>query len=215
MTPWCDGCLLNRIWRGLTPPESCVRRRDFIKVIACSAAAWPLAARPQAVRAERQGRIPKIGLLNYAPFWNPLLEALRELGYVENQNLIVEYRPPRDKSERLSVLAAELVDHHVDVIVTFGAVATLAARAATTTTPIVMIGVGDPLGTGLVPSLARPGANITGNTIFGAELGAKRLEMLREMIPSVARVGFLWNSSNPANELHFDEVRRGAATFGI
>jgi putative tryptophan/tyrosine transport system substrate-binding protein len=108
-----------------------------------------------------------------------------------------------------------LVHSGVDVIVTFGAVATMAARSATTSTPIVMIGVGDPLGTGLVPSLARPGGNITGNTIFGAELGAKRLELLREMIPSVTRVAFLWNSANPANALHFEEVQRGAVAFGI
>jgi putative tryptophan/tyrosine transport system substrate-binding protein len=186
-----------------------LNRRDFMAMLG-GCASLPLAA-----QAQPRGRIAKIGLLNYAPFWSPLVDALRELGYVENQNLSIEYRPPRDKSERLPVLVAELVDHHVDVIVTFGAVVTLAARSASTTTPIVMIAVGDPLGTGLVSSLARPGANITGNTIFGAELGAKRLEMLREMIPSVSHVAFLWNSSNPANELHFDEVRRGAAIFGI
>jgi putative ABC transport system substrate-binding protein len=186
-----------------------VKRREFITLIGTAVAL------PFAVCAQPHGRIPRIGLLNYAPFWSPLIEALRELGYVENHNLTIEYRLPRDKSERLSVLAAELVDHQVDVIVTFGAVATLAARSTTTTIPIVMIGVGDPLGTGLVPSLARPGANVTGNTIFGAELGAKRLEMLREMLPSVSRVAFLWNSANPANELHFHEVQRGAAAIGI
>ena len=186
-----------------------MKRREFIAALASAVVASPPA------RAQQQGKMPRIGLLNYAPFWDPLIEALRELGYVDHQNVVLEYRSPRDKSERLSVLVAELVDHHADVIVTFGAVATLAARSATTTIPIVMIAVGDPLGTGLVPSLARPGANVTGNTIFGAELGAKRLEMLREMMPSVSRVAFLWNSSNPANELHFEEVRRGAATLGI
>ena len=186
-----------------------MKRREFIAALASAVVASPPA------HAQQQGRIPRIGLLNYAPFWNPLLDALRELGYVDHQNVVLEYRQPRDKSERLSDLAVELIDHHPDVIVTFGAVATLAARSATTTIPIVMIAVGDPLGTGLVPSLARPGANVTGNTIFGAELGAKRLEMLREMMPSVSRVAFLWNSSNPANELHFEEVRRGAAALGI
>jgi putative tryptophan/tyrosine transport system substrate-binding protein len=187
-----------------------MRRRDLIALIGGAVVAWPLVAHPQQTQ-----QIPKIGLLDYAPFWTPLQEALRELGYVEHQNVIFEYRPTHDKRETLSALAAELVHLPVDLIVTFGAVATLAASAATTTIPIVMIGVGDPRGIGIVPSLARPGANITGNTILGAEVGGKRLDLLRQMIPSASRVAFLWNSSNPANALHFDAIRRGAAEFGI
>jgi putative tryptophan/tyrosine transport system substrate-binding protein len=186
-----------------------MKRRKFLGVLG-GAMAWPLAA-----RAQQPKRVPKVGLLAYAPFWEPLLETLREKGYVENQNIVFVRLPAPDKPEQIKGLAVDLVRSQVDIIVTFGAVATLAARSVTTTTPIVMIGVGDPLGTGLVPSLARPGGNITGNTIFGAELGAKRLELLREMIPSVTRVAFLWNSANPANALHFEEVQRGAATFGI
>jgi putative tryptophan/tyrosine transport system substrate-binding protein len=184
-------------------------RREFVALIG-GAAAWPLIA-----RAQQPKKIPKVGLLAYAPFWQPLLETLREKGYVEDQTIVFEKRPDPDQPDRIKPLAVDLVLSQVDVIVTFGAVATLAARSATTSTPIVMIGVGDPLGTGLVPSLARPGGNITGNTIFGAELGAKRLELLREMIPSVTRVAFLWNSANPANALHLEEVQRGAAAFGI
>jgi putative tryptophan/tyrosine transport system substrate-binding protein len=186
-----------------------MKRRKFLGVLG-GAMASPLAA-----RAQQPKRVPKVGLLAYAPFWEPLLETLREKGYVENQNIVFVRLPAPDKPEQIKGLAVDLVRSQVDIIVTFGAVATLAARSVTTTTPIVMIGVGDPLGTGLVPSLARPGGNITGNTIFGAELGAKRLELLREMIPSVTRVAFLWNSANPSNELHFEEVERGAATFGI
>jgi putative tryptophan/tyrosine transport system substrate-binding protein len=186
-----------------------MKRRKFLGVLG-GAMAWPLAA-----GAQQPKRVPKVGLLAYAPFWGPLLETLREKGYVENQNIVFERLPAPDRPEQIKGLAVDLVRSQVDIIVTFGAVATLAARSVTTTTPIVMIGVGDPLGTGLVPSLARPGGNITGNTIFGAELGAKRLELLREMIPSVTRVAFLWNSANPANALHFEEVQRGAATFGI
>jgi putative ABC transport system substrate-binding protein len=187
-----------------------MQRRNFITLLGGAAAAWPLT-----VRAQQAKEIPKVGLLGYASFWQPLLETLREKGYVENQNVIFEKRLAPENSEQLAALAVELVRSQVDVIVTFGAVATLAARSATTTTPIVMIGVGDPLGTGLVQSLAHPGGNITGNTIFGAELGAKRLELLREIIPSVSRVAFLWNSANPANTLHFKEVQRGATAFSI
>jgi putative ABC transport system substrate-binding protein len=187
-----------------------IARRKLLAALAGFAAVWP-----RSVRAQKPKKIPKVGLLAYAPFWQPLLEALREKGYVDDQNIIFEMRPAPENPDRIKALAVDLVHSGVDVIVTFDGVATIAARSATTGIPIVMIAVGDPLGTGLVPSLARPGGNITGNTIFGAQLGAKRLELLREMLPSVARVAFLWNSANPANALHFEEVQRGAAAFGI
>jgi putative ABC transport system substrate-binding protein len=159
--------------------------------------------------------VPRVGLLDYAPFWEPFLQGLRDLGYVEDQNIVIEYRPTEGRRERLPELAAELVRLKVDLIVTQGAAATLAARHATTTIPIVMVGVGDPLRTGLVTSLARPGDNITGSSIMGAELGAKRLQLLTEVVPHVSRVAFLWNPANPANVLHFEDLQAGARALGV
>ena len=112
-------------------------------------------------------------------------------------------------------LAAELVRLKVDVIVTLGTPATLAAKQATTTIPIVTAGVGGPIRTGLVASLARPGGNITGNTILGPELSAKRLELLREALPKVSRVAFLWNPANPAQVIHFEDIQVGARALGV
>jgi ABC-type uncharacterized transport system substrate-binding protein len=103
----------------------------------------------------------------------------------------------------------------VDVIVTFGTPASFAAKRATTTIPIVMISIGDPVRAGLVPSLARPGGNITGNTILGPDVGAKRLQILKEAIPTVSRVAFLWNPENASNVLQFEEVRAAAPTLGV
>jgi putative ABC transport system substrate-binding protein len=117
--------------------------------------------------------------------------------------------------ERLPALAAELVQLPVDVLVTAGAVATRAAQEATTTIPIVMVAVGDPLRTGIVASLAQPGGNVTGSTILGAELSAKRLQLLHEALPTLARVAFLWNPANIANRLHFEDIVRGAEALGM
>jgi putative ABC transport system substrate-binding protein len=165
--------------------------------------------------AQRPARVPRIGLLDYAPYWEPLRQGLRELGYVEGQNLILEYRPTDGRNERLPALAAELVQLPVDVIVTSGTPATLAARDATTTIPIVMISAGDPIRNKLVASLAQPGGNITGSSIMGAELSAKRLELLREAIPTVSRVAFLWNPANLSHVTHFADIQTAANTVGV
>src|SRR5262245_65353908 len=125
-------------------------------ILALSILSVPLTAEAQAAKVYR------IGLLDYATFWDPLLQGLRDLGYVEGKNIAIESRPAQGKYDRLPYLAAELVRVKVDVIVTYGTPATRAAKEATTTVPIVMVATGDPLRTGLVSSLARPGGNITG-----------------------------------------------------
>ena len=172
-------------------------------------------AAPLAADAQPPTKVPRIGLLDYAAFWEPLRQGLRDLGYVEGQNIAFEYRPTEGRRERLPDLAAELLRLKVDVIVTYGTPGTLAAKQATTTIPIVMVGVGDPLRTGLVPSLARPGGNVTGSSQLGPELSAKRLELLKESLPKVTRVAFLWNPTNPTQVVHFEDIQVGARALGV
>jgi putative ABC transport system substrate-binding protein len=168
------------------------------------------------VRAEAQPSTPiaRIGLLTDLA-WEPLREALRDLGYVEDKNLVFELRRSDGRSERWPHLAAELVRLKVDIIVTQGTPATLAAKQETTTIPIVMVGTGDPLTTGLVASLARPRGNVTGSTQLGAGLATKRLEILKEAVPKLSRVAFLWNSSNPDQKSHFHEAQAGARSLNV
>src|SRR5262249_28670310 len=130
-------------------------------------------------------------------FWSALYDALRELGWVEGKNVVFERRFAENRVERLPVLAAELVRLHVDVIVGVGTLAPLAAMRATSTIPIVMTAAGDPVGSALVASLARPGGNVTGMSLMAPDLGGKRLELLKEILPRLARVAVLWNASNP------------------
>src|SRR5262249_1822579 len=144
-----------------TAKEWCMRRRDVIKVIAGSTVAWPLMA-----RAQQRAKIPRIGIVDDAPMWQAFRQALRQLGYVEGETVNYEYRYSEGAPERLTMAMGELVRRPVDLIATFGTPPTEAAKAATTTVPIVMIGIGDPVGTGLVASLAHPGGNLTGNTIL-------------------------------------------------
>jgi putative tryptophan/tyrosine transport system substrate-binding protein len=178
-----------------------MRRRDFIKVTVGSAAAWPLAARAQ------QSAMPVIGFLGgadpieLAPLIEALRLGLRDYGYIEGQNIAVEYRWAEGRWDRLPALAADLVRRRVAVIVTEGTPAPFAAKQATTTIPIVMAIVGNPVDTGLVSSLARPGGNITGSSFFMAELNAKRLEIMKELMPPLARAGVLRKSDNPVNPL--------------
>ena len=186
-----------------------MKRREFIALIAGAAVAWPLTARPQ-----HPAKIHRIGLLGDTS-WEPLRQSLRDLGYVEGQTIGLESRSSEGQSERWSDLATELVRLNVDIIVTLGTPATLAARTATTTIPIVMVGVGAPIKTGLILSLARPGGNITGLGQLGAELASKRLELLKETLPNISRVAFLWNSANPDQKFHLDEVQAAARALGM
>ena len=142
-------------------------------------------------------------------------QGLRELGYVEEKNLIVEYRYAEGNSERLAALAAELVHLKIDVIVTSGPPGTRAAKKATTTVPIVMAHDPDPLGSGFIASLARPGGNITGLSSLVAQLGGKRLELLRELIPKLSRVAVLGTSTNPSNVQMATEIEVAARPIGI
>src|SRR6516165_7718094 len=186
-----------------------MRRRDFIALTG-GAAAWPLAA-----RAQQQGKIPRIGIIDDAPMWNAFREGLRDLGYLEGQNIAFEYRTADGVPERLAEAATDLVRRPVDIIVTYGTPSTIAAKAATTTIPIVMIGVGDVLRTGLVQSLAHPGGNITGNTPLGPEVQPKRLQLFKAAVPALSRVVLLWNPDNASNRLTAEEVLAAAATLSM
>jgi putative ABC transport system substrate-binding protein len=163
--------------------------------------------------AQQPKKIPRIGYL-LANSSSPARESvegfrqgLRELGYVEKKNIVVEFRYAEGKVDRLPDLAAELVRLNVDLIVTAGTPAAMAAKSATSTIPIVIAGGTDPVATGLVASLARPGRNITGVTIMNAELAGKRLELLKETSPKVSRVAVLWNSTNPGVAVVFKQTK--------
>ncbi len=164
--------------------------------------------------------MPRIGYLFPGPrgFWlsiEALQRGLRELHYVEGQNIAIEYRFAEGKPELLPALAAELVRMKVDVIVAWATEATLAAKQATTTIPIVMTGVADPVKSGLVASLARPGGNVTGTTTLAADLRGKLLEMLKETVPDLSRVAVLWNGRSSAMELRVKEAEAAARALGV
>jgi putative ABC transport system substrate-binding protein len=158
---------------------------------------------------------PRIGIIDDSPVWNAFRHGLRDLGYLEGQNIAFEYRYAGGLPNRLALVAVELVHRPVDLIATFGTPPTIAAKRATTTIPIVMIGVGDPVGAGLVSSFNRPGGNITGNTILGPEVAGKRLQLLKEVIPSLSRVAFLWNPDNASHPAQLAELRVAVETLGI
>jgi putative tryptophan/tyrosine transport system substrate-binding protein len=169
-----------------------MRRREFITLLGGTAATWPLTARAQ--------QRFKIGLLDTglgATFAVPFLRKLTELGYVEGQTIIIERRSADGKPERLNDLAEDLVRQQVEVIVTAGGPAGVAAKKVTQTIPIVLGAISDPVGVGLVASLARPGGNITGNSLMAPDLSAKRLDILHTLAPGISRFAILWDSSNP------------------
>jgi putative tryptophan/tyrosine transport system substrate-binding protein len=144
-----------------------------------------------------------------------LLQGLRDLGYVEGQNLTIEWRYSEGKAERFADLAADLVRLPVDVIVTMSTPAALAAKQATQTIPVIMVYVADPVGTGLVASLARPGSNLTGVSDMATDLSAKRLELLKEAVPTLSRVAVLWNAADPGMVLRFREIEAAARVLDV
>jgi len=191
-----------------------VRRREFIAG-ASAAAAWPLAARAQ------QPAMPVIGYLNFGspesdtPRLTGLRRGLNQTGYVEGRNFLVEYRWAGNQADRLPALAADLVQLRVAAIVSPGLVATRAAKAATTSIPIVFVVGADPVQLGLVASLNRPGGNLTGFNVFVSELGAKGLALLHELIPSVSTIGVLENPNSPVSELMTRDVLAAAPVIGV
>ena len=190
-----------------------MRRREFIALIG-GAAAWPLAA-----RAQQSSRAYRIGWLQPAPIPDGWLKAFRqglqEFNYVEGKNLIIEYRWGDGNFDRLPEMAAELVRLNVDVLVSGNTAALLALQKATRTIPIVMLSTGDPLGVGLAASLARPGGNITGLSLMVPEASGKRLELLREVVPNLARIMALSNPENAMEVLELQEAQAAAQTFGL
>jgi ABC-type uncharacterized transport system substrate-binding protein len=178
-----------------------------------------LLSAPLTADAQTPAKIPRIGIIGDwpedSPNWGVFRQGLRELGYVEGQNIAIEWRFTGGKLDRLADTATELVRLKMDIIVTIGTPATRAAMQATTTIPIIMVSVGDPLRAGLVASLARPGGNVTGSTLLGPELSPKRLQILQETLPTASRVAFLWNPTNPANVLHFEDIQAGARALGV
>jgi ABC-type uncharacterized transport system substrate-binding protein len=195
-----------------------LKRRAFISLLGGAAAAWPLTARAQ------QGAIPVIGYFNsatpevFSGYLPALRRGLKESGYVESENVAIEYRWAENQPERLPELAADLVRRQVKVIAAMGAPASLAAGRATATIPIVFGVPEDPVRLGLVASLARPGGNATGINFFSAELAAKRLELLRQLVPSINRVAVLLNPAEPtiaAANLRDVEAAASAMTVQI
>jgi putative ABC transport system substrate-binding protein len=191
-----------------------VKRRQFITLIGSAAAAWPLAAYGQQSKVARMGAL-YIGTADAESFKKELREGLRELGYVEGQNIAFEFRSAEGQLNRLPELAADLVRLKVDVIVTLYVPPSLAAKQATREIPIVVI-VGDPVETGIVPSLARPGGNITGVSLMASALHGKSVELFRDMLPSVRRVGVLGHATNPVfAKAMLDEVLLAGGPTGI
>ena len=191
-----------------------MRRREFITLVGGAAAAWPLAARAQ------QAAMPVVGFLNTrVPGADPLLLAavrrgLKETGYVEGQNLTIEYRWAYNQYDRLPALAADLVSHRVSVIAAIGSPSAPAAKAKTTTIPIVFIIGFDPVEVGLVTSLNRPGCNLTGVTVLGVELGSKR-ELLHELAPTANIIAALVNPNTPAAKTQSTDLQTAARSLGL
>ena len=187
-----------------------MNRRELIALLAGAAAA-PGTARAQ----QRPRKIPRIGIIDDGAIWKPFRDALREAGYIEGQTIAFETRAADGNPNRLSTAAAELVRLPVDLIATYGTPASRAAKAATSTIPIVMISVGDPVAAGLVQSLAHPGGNITGNTILAPELAPKRLQLIKEIIPSASRTALLWNPDNVSSGVNLEQLRYAAPGLGL
>ena len=172
-----------------------MRRRDFVTLLS-GAAAWPVAS-----HAQQAKNTPRIGVLwpNPPATFDFMRQGLKDFGYVEGQNISFEFRWAEGKLDQLPELAAELVHLQVDVIITLAPQATLAAKRATQTIPIVFVAMGDPLASGVVASLARPTANLTGTTRMISEMSAKHAELLKEAVPSLAKLAVLWNPTNSSH----------------
>jgi len=192
-----------------------IQRRDFL------IAAGALLATPLAVEAQQTKSIPRLGFLGSSSAerdesrLTAFRQGLREFGYVEGHNIVIDQRYASGRSEDLLRLAAELVRLKVDILITEGTPAARAAKTATSTIPVVMGNAGDPVGTGLVASLARPGANVTGLSDFSLDLVIKRLEFLKLVVPSTSHVAVLLNPANPTNALELRKLQAAAPALGL
>src|SRR6516225_3444253 len=190
-------------------------RREFITLLGGAAAAWPLAA-----RAQQAAKLPTIGFLGtgapsaWAPWTAAFVQRLHELGWIEGRTVAIQYRWAEGRAERFAEIAAEFVRLKVDVIVS-GGNAAVAAKQASTVVPVVFTMVDDPVGMGLVASLARPGGNVTGMAINQQDLAGKRLELLREVVPALRRLAILANAGNPVTLLDMRKVEAAAGPLGL
>jgi ABC-type uncharacterized transport system substrate-binding protein len=193
-----------------------MRRRKFIALLGTTAIVWPLAA-----RAQQPGRLPIIGFLGAATpsarsqWVAAFVQRLHELGWIEGRTVAIEYRWAEGRSERFAEIAAEFVRLKVDVIATYATPPVIAAKEMTAVIPIVSAVMGDPVGTGLVASLARPGGNVTGLSNQAADTAGKRLELLREVVPQLRQLAVLANVSNPASGVEMGEVQAAAKALGL
>ena len=189
-----------------------MRRREVITLLGGAAVLWPLAA-----RAQQPAKMTRVGVLasQMLPPIQRFANRLHQLGYIDGQNLRIEYRFAEGHDDRYPAMAAELVALPVDLIVTSGTPAALAAKRATGTIPIVMGTIGEAVSTGVVSNLARPGGNITGFAALNLELEGKRLELLKELLPHLSDVGMLVNSMNPLLEVSLQSLRSAAKTLGL
>src|SRR5499427_572383 len=188
-------------------------RREFITLLGGAAVlAWPLGA-----RAQQSSKMWQMGFIarGHETFYDALFEGLRELGYVEGRNLIVERRYAGDRTDKFQEFAAEMVRLNVDIIIVVTTPAALAVKKATTTIPIVHPNAIDPLNTGLIASLAHPGGNLTGGAQLTAEVSAKRLEILKRVVPRLSRAAALWNPANPALVFSWKETQGAARALGL
>jgi putative tryptophan/tyrosine transport system substrate-binding protein len=191
-----------------------VRRREFVTLLGGAAVGWPLAARAQ------QPKVPTVGALVVGSpgserFWRLFREGMRELGYIEGQNIRYEFRSDEGKINRLPELAAELVRLKADVIVTWFTPPALAAKQATREIPVVIALAGNPVENGLVESLDRPGGNVTGMSGVGAELASKSVELIQELLPSARRVAALANAPDPFSRPFLEQIRLGGKATGV
>jgi putative ABC transport system substrate-binding protein len=193
-----------------------VKRRDFITLVGGAATAWPLAARGQ-----QTAKPPTVGVLgpgtpsSYGQWVATFVRRLHELGWIEGRTVTIEYRWAEGRTERAADIAAEFVQRRVDVIVTSGTGTVLAAKQATSVIPIVFAAAGDPVGTGIIAGLARPGGNITGLSGQTSDAAGKRLELLREVVAGLRRLAIIGNVGNPLTVLEIGEVQAAARTLGL
>jgi ABC-type uncharacterized transport system substrate-binding protein len=207
---------LRRSVPGPEPQGKAMRRRDFIKVIGGGAVTWPLAA-----RAQQPAKQPTIGFLGsstpsaMSQWVAAFVQRLRDLGWIEGRTVTIEYRWAEGRSSRAAEIAAEFVRLKVDVIVTYATSPVLAAKQATSVIPIVFAAANDPVGAGLVASLARPDGNVTGLSVQQTDVAGKRLELLREVVPGLRRLAIMANIGNPGAALEMGEAQVAARTLGL